>query len=519
MTTAEAIDALRPFTSKVPEEALEYVRAHWDDVEPILLEEIRKKLEAPAEEDDDALFLYAIHLCAEMCCVEAFPLFVRIARLPNLLLDHVLGDILTETFPQMLARTCNGRADEIKALVEDPALNDFSRGSALRALTVLVVDEKLAVEELSAYCTALLSHKLERRASNAWDTAIDTACEVKAPGALPLIKAAYERRLANPQTADLEYVIAEYERPGDISQEEVGRYVSPFQSTEAAMSFFVSSWGKEDDHFDELQLLEVLSERERPVRAVDDAPPKVGRNAPCPCGSGKKYKRCCLGNRPEEGSAPPTTIRGNPVCDEHVVASDWMEAGYRHMQKHSQWRAYACWRNCWDELLRILPGSLQNPAEAAETGAFEGYDFLTNWLQDFEMLLVELAEHSFYAATYAVKYLEAVPGRFADLHPDIRQNMEADLARCMGRLGRTDDAIAILKTMVKNRPESAEGYVELADHYCFDAEEFNRRPDFNKARKCLQSALKRAEDCPDHDVALRLEDLDAMEASMGRALL
>lgn len=23
------------------------------------------------------------------------------------------------------------------------------------------------------------------------------------------------------------------------------------------------------------------------------APPKVGRNDPCPCGSGKKYKKCC----------------------------------------------------------------------------------------------------------------------------------------------------------------------------------------------------------------------------------
>jgi len=22
--------------------------------------------------------------------------------------------------------------------------------------------------------------------------------------------------------------------------------------------------------------------------------PKIGRNAPCPCGSGKKYKKCCL---------------------------------------------------------------------------------------------------------------------------------------------------------------------------------------------------------------------------------
>jgi len=25
---------------------------------------------------------------------------------------------------------------------------------------------------------------------------------------------------------------------------------------------------------------------------------KVGRNDPCPCGSGKKYKRCCAGARP-----------------------------------------------------------------------------------------------------------------------------------------------------------------------------------------------------------------------------
>lgn len=23
---------------------------------------------------------------------------------------------------------------------------------------------------------------------------------------------------------------------------------------------------------------------------------KIGRNNPCPCGSGKKYKKCCLGN-------------------------------------------------------------------------------------------------------------------------------------------------------------------------------------------------------------------------------
>ena len=28
---------------------------------------------------------------------------------------------------------------------------------------------------------------------------------------------------------------------------------------------------------------------------IKSAHPKVGRNEPCPCGSGKKYKHCCLG--------------------------------------------------------------------------------------------------------------------------------------------------------------------------------------------------------------------------------
>lgn len=31
----------------------------------------------------------------------------------------------------------------------------------------------------------------------------------------------------------------------------------------------------------------------RPTKPVVNGGPKIGRNAPCPCGSGKKYKKCC----------------------------------------------------------------------------------------------------------------------------------------------------------------------------------------------------------------------------------
>jgi preprotein translocase subunit SecA len=35
-----------------------------------------------------------------------------------------------------------------------------------------------------------------------------------------------------------------------------------------------------------------VSQEARPATLATDSVPKVGRNEPCPCGSGKKYKNC-----------------------------------------------------------------------------------------------------------------------------------------------------------------------------------------------------------------------------------
>ena len=41
-----------------------------------------------------------------------------------------------------------------------------------------------------------------------------------------------------------------------------------------------------------LSLLKELAEA-APAKPVGEKKPKIGRNDPCPCGSGKKYKKCC----------------------------------------------------------------------------------------------------------------------------------------------------------------------------------------------------------------------------------
>jgi hypothetical protein len=60
----------------------------------------------------------------------------------------------------------------------------------------------------------------------------------------------------------------------EIVQEEIDRFFNEEQSNK-----------KENEH-----------DRWLPTQPIVNTEPKVGRNDPCPCGSGKKYKKCCLGN-------------------------------------------------------------------------------------------------------------------------------------------------------------------------------------------------------------------------------
>ncbi len=50
--------------------------------------------------------------------------------------------------------------------------------------------------------------------------------------------------------------------------------------------------GFEPDKPEDITDIERALSRPVPVTAA----PKIGRNDPCPCGSGKKFKKCCAGS-------------------------------------------------------------------------------------------------------------------------------------------------------------------------------------------------------------------------------
>jgi preprotein translocase subunit SecA len=84
-------------------------------------------------------------------------------------------------------------------------------------------------------------------------------------------------------------------------QDEVTDLIFKVRLTQAAEEELKDIWSESEARHDEYDATRsqmeagvagsMSREAQKPIKR---AAPKVGRNDPCPCGSGKKYKRCCL---------------------------------------------------------------------------------------------------------------------------------------------------------------------------------------------------------------------------------
>ncbi|MCH8012952.1 MAG: SEC-C domain-containing protein [Candidatus Marinimicrobia bacterium] len=69
-----------------------------------------------------------------------------------------------------------------------------------------------------------------------------------------------------------------------VHSDEKARYVAE-KCAEHGWHYII---GFEDDKPEDISDLERALNPEKPIKSS-----KINRNAPCPCGSGKKYKKCC----------------------------------------------------------------------------------------------------------------------------------------------------------------------------------------------------------------------------------
>jgi hypothetical protein len=273
--------------------ALQVAESFRAQLTPQLVDSLDRWAAEPeaALEEDGCLEIHALFLLAKWREDSAWPAYRKLFSLSGHIAHNLLGDLITEHGPVLLAMIGRRQHDELQAMIEDEKLDEHSRVTCLDALTCLVAWDEMPRQEYVSYLRELLTIKLRNVPENSYvfGGAVSAACDLEAWELRPEVEAAYHRGAVDEGFIDLEFFLnaAIGKRRGQW-REFCERH-HPLADVAAA-----TLWLDEPPppSFPEEPLPEhpeIIADSTEPYVA----PPKIGRNEPCPCDSGKKYKKCC----------------------------------------------------------------------------------------------------------------------------------------------------------------------------------------------------------------------------------
>lgn len=299
----DIVDDLRYVTVGFPEAAIESALHRQVEITPILLNFLHEAINN-YKSMEDLYFghLHALYLLAKFREKEAYPLAINIMSLPDDWPDTILGDTITEDLHNIVGSLYSGDLTSIHKVIENPDLNTWSRNAALKTLLVLVKEKILERSEVVLYFKTLFDHPSFKDDYMATTNLINASCDLYPDELQDQIQLAFDRGMVDDFSVNMKWV------------------KSVLSNTqEAALEKYLN-----DDHYglindDDIRSMKhwaCFSERieknienefeySKPEKTPSSynfthvlpytrTSSKIGRNDPCPCSSGKKYKKCCL---------------------------------------------------------------------------------------------------------------------------------------------------------------------------------------------------------------------------------
>jgi hypothetical protein len=293
---AERLTRLQP---KFPAEEVALAAARWDQVAPHMVGELERAAADPSAacQPGYMLHLFAMFLAAQQRDTHALAAIARIARLPEEVLRDLLGDILTDGINRCLASTCGGDETAIRALIEDEGASIWARYAGLAALSTRVLEGDAPQKHLLDYLAslgALEESKLDgdpERSPDFLTGVVNAALDVGAAPMLDDIRRWFAKDFIDETSVDLDFV----ERHAHDDWDTLVRFGTHDRYVRSAIDEMKSwAWDTRSRSVPPPHADPYRNRYGEPARTpLVHAAPRVGRNDPCPCGSGKKYKKCC----------------------------------------------------------------------------------------------------------------------------------------------------------------------------------------------------------------------------------
>ncbi|HEX8418309.1 MAG TPA: DUF1186 domain-containing protein [Methylobacterium sp.] len=275
MIDRSLVDALSA-AKHLPREALRAAMAAPDTIADDVLRVLAAAAEGVEIDEPEAdLLFWGLHVLAAVRETRAFAPLMRLLRQDGDTLDGLLGDALTETLARVVASLFDGDAHALHAPILDSTVDETVRYELFGALSFLTHDGRIDRAQTRDLLVRFDEKKVAVEGEIGWVGWEETIALLGFRELAPRAEAARrDGRITNEisEAAWFKTTLRQAEaKPADRERFDEYRY-GYLTDPIAALRWTAETAGQ-------------------PVRNPLKA---VGRNDPCPCGSGKKFKKCCL---------------------------------------------------------------------------------------------------------------------------------------------------------------------------------------------------------------------------------
>lgn len=319
MTPDEILEALANYTGQLPTEAMLAAMEAREAITPRLLEMLDTVLEDPdawADRETAGEHISALFLLAQFRETRALPKVLDLLALPQAQMDLILGDLVTEGMSSILASLAGKEPTALESLATDSTRDPYVRGAAMDAILVLGFTGEIPEAHLLEIFDRLLrifESRGDQEDAAAW-ACLFSACITGGFTSLePRLQEAYRQGRVSSEIVE-EVELADIGRVPNAHWRR--RFLLDAHLVEdALLELEARAWllipevdEDDDEDDDDEEEEDYEDEEEDDGEPVEDVAPEItrtvvqrqgprpgetARNAPCPCGSGLKYKRCC----------------------------------------------------------------------------------------------------------------------------------------------------------------------------------------------------------------------------------
>jgi hypothetical protein len=280
----------------MPVDAIRAADANRASVAPVFVRTIGQYLVGETSPLMEEAVFFVFHLLGQWREKSAYRPLAELLRQPADQVERILRDADTETSHRIIAAVFDGDPKPLYDVILDPEASEFVRSRMCEALAMVALRGELPREDAARFlraCYSELKPQDECFVWEGWQSAIAMLGLVELK---PLVEQAFHRGYISPRWLGFqdfeEHLQATLTGSAPPAWQAEDEYTLFGDTIEELADWF----SRKDEQPDETGWDADDWEPQPPSIPAVNPFRDVGRNDPCPCGSGKKFKKCCLQN-------------------------------------------------------------------------------------------------------------------------------------------------------------------------------------------------------------------------------